>query len=391
LEEDFQFKFEQFKSPRELIYFLDYITGATMRDQHELRDLNRAWGENFMRCFLSGEFGSEMNEIIPQIARSESYTDTQKKEIFTKYAEIIDSLDSAESRLRERYADNEKIVGSTLRNLRKRSRDMLVRAHAAKDPSKFMLQLRHLSQSNQLFVSLFESLFEEGAATNVDEMLDVHLDVRSTAEIRENQSLRAEMVSVYRKNRESEYIDNPEKLDELCARLHEKLDDQNTECITLQHDENLLGFVLITEKPNGTFEASGLNVDPPIKGTKAGLLLVKQIDQYARSGKIITASANLQNAQAYIRTQGMVGVGVEDIAGIPFIRVERNDAVTYPTTGIVKTVASISEIPEALENNKFVITRLWQSENGIDLTLVERSKATPAQPSATAPQRRIAA
>jgi N-acetylglutamate synthase-like GNAT family acetyltransferase len=360
---------------REQIYFLNYLKRVTLGGFETFKDFVSKYGIDGMRTFLATEFGENAPDVILGIAYSDAYSDQQAESIFAKYAEIINGLDDAEHRLREQYPDNTEVVSKALLNVRKRSRDLLVRAHNAQNPEQFMASLERLNLGNQLFTGLFDALVSERGIRNIAEMPDVHIDVFSSQEVRER-NLLPQLKEMYRSNYVSTY--GEEFVVALIERLDAKVNDASTQCVILRHGETILGFMAVVD--HGEYvEVSALNVDQPVRTTKAGLVMLGVVDQYAREGRLVKADAPLDNAQAYINARGFVGTGVTELAGVPLVLIERNDAVQYPPeNAITKTIADVRTIPDALENDTYVITHMTQKEGEITLRLARRDSATPA-------------
>ncbi len=233
--------------------------------------------DNFLQSFLSlAQGGEEMGEKILAIA--EAYPKEEASAIFTKYAELVDATDRVEESLKKEFpgADLE-MVREIAQRLLLKGKKLLDEFSSQKDMngSELVKQLEKLRAENILLVEKYKLLREAGVVENIADLESVKTENLSGADALRNDKLMSFFNESYRDNYTSY---SEEGLKSLLEKLRKNLSADNSEVYYMSSGDKILSAILLNKKEEER-EAylSALNVDPTLKETAAGRVLLEEV------------------------------------------------------------------------------------------------------------------
>lgn len=238
-------------------------------DQDEMVAASKKFGVDFLKTFLSCEYGLEQGKIVIELA--EQLPPDTARAIFARYSELVTATEQVERYLEETFkrdstatpADREAIAERLLR----RGKDLLVhfagqsKASDAIQTGVVLKELDHFRTDVLLFVSAFKVLFKDKGEVNFSDVKGLELETKTLNDLRNTddstQALVEQMVAVHAQNR----LDQGEAGKASAKKLKELLHSgkADTQFYILKKDGKLLSFLRfddIPERPRHKYFAS---------------------------------------------------------------------------------------------------------------------------------------
>jgi N-acetylglutamate synthase-like GNAT family acetyltransferase len=270
----FSIKIEDFFL-KEQIHFLRFLANADRKTFERLEDRIKIPEEkdvfNFVKSFLS--MSGDVDMGIKIIELSENMPIESSKNVFAKYAEIIETADMAEETIKtllppETFSASRNILRKISESLLVRAKEMLISYHDKKDISEkdVLLSLERFKTEILLYADTYKELKKEGVIFSLEDLDQTKITELS---LEERKEMSDELWEITKTNREK-FITDPVSMKKREERFRHSLDDSNVEFLTLKHKENIIAFCSLEKDKEGKYLIESLNVESQIKGSNIG-------------------------------------------------------------------------------------------------------------------------
>ncbi len=274
INDKFAIKIEDFFL-KEQIHFLRFLANADRKTFERLEDrIKKTEGEdvfNFAKSFLS--MSGDVDMGIKIIELSENMPIESSKNVFAKYAEIIETADMAEETIKtllppETFSTSRNILRKISESLLLRAKEMLISYHDKKDISEkdVLLSLERFKTEILLYADTYKELKKEGVIFSLEDLDQTKITELS---LEERKEMSDELWEITKTNREK-FITDPVSMKKREERFRHSLDDSNVEFLTLKHQENIIAFCSLEKDKEGKYLIESLNVESQIKGSNIG-------------------------------------------------------------------------------------------------------------------------
>jgi hypothetical protein len=332
--------------------FLSFLERQTVDEVEKLQDFTKKFGGVGLKSFLSLEQDQEMGNKI--ISIGEKLDEESAKAVFTKYAEITDSVEKISDYLRDNFGEeknyNEKITQEIANNLLTKGKDLLVRfAEKPMSKEEILMELDNIKIELLLFAGTFKTLKNEGCNVELDDFKKIKINSTNGNEISPNEQ--AEMIKIADNN----WKNYPKLHDIVMGGFKDALESSDKKFYILKYDKDVIGFIRFD--PMGEFElyAGSLNIRPDLRGSAIGEAVLKNILGKEAQSHVLNATAypKLPICPRYI---GEFGFTVNEIisdyegTGEPFFKIIRDDTKNKEYSFFNKNTELIKK---AYQDNKY--------------------------------------
>src|SRR3989344_5003161 len=289
--------------PEEQIQAQDYVTDEWMAQTFGHADIY--FGETYADIIQSiGEVGSKKSikpiveltsskpvELIGVMARTLSKLAPAEsaKAVFSKYGEIVDQTAQITKFIKEQFSTTNtepRLADKIAENLLRRGNELLMRfANLPDMPSEDVIRdLEHIKAEVLLFAATFREVSKQ-KDFSVEEFMTKSIEIKDSAQLTEEEKQR--MLSVFKSNRDF----YPDSLREITSGEFNKiLNEPGHEFRILKNRDNVIAFIGVDYRLDGSVYAHSFNLDRNAKGTSVAINMVKSgLDQIGRDHDVEAA------------------------------------------------------------------------------------------------------
>jgi len=336
IEQDLQINLNEIPL-RSQIHFLKFLSNSDGDKFNKLKIVLRGktieQNTNFLKSFLSMSGNNEMGDKI--LILGEKLPKEIAREIFAKYGEIINIVDSVEKYLslisdKKDDFNDPKIIQEIKEKLLIRGKELLSDCSEGKIDG-ILESLDSLKLYNEFFCAFLKSLKDNKVKTDLFKFKDIHLETiflqeTDTSSVHENQKQKSDMINIISKN----YKDTPDLANKLARELADIFDGKGKNRTTidmLKNKDEILAFCRFEEIGDKKLYFGSFNVEKDMRGLLIGdSFLEATLNKKSKDNKIIAVCHAANRIGAYYIENGFIADKfTPDYSGIPILSINRND------------------------------------------------------------------
>lgn len=312
---------------------VQFMQEGTVEDFDVFSHFVAAYGHKGARAFLSLELNDRLGESI--VAIGNNVPSKHANKLFDTYGAMVDEIHSIEQHLCGQYgcsAENNKgeLVQSIAREVF-RDATTLLEVYASElqrvpDDRKeevvgrLQQQLETFRANAHLTAVLFRHMQQEYPDLALEEVAGLSIETLQGSEIPLH--IAEQMLSIYMEN----YAAYPEEFREaLCTKFQDRQDTNTRFHMVLDSEENVLSFMSFTDMEDGSVYFGSNNTNPWLKGKRVGGALMHAVVPQEGLNRMVRAHCVPSEpiSQSYLNRLGFVGIGIEEVGGVPLLAIER--------------------------------------------------------------------
>jgi hypothetical protein len=255
---------------------IGYIKNSTNESIANKKEFAKQYGVNGLRTFLSIEQGGkEMGDKI--INLGEKLPEETAKKVFTKYGEIIDSVNKAEEEVKKLYekesVPNEVFI-SVKESLLKKGAELLTRVADDLENDEelkeenIIKKLENVKISSVIMGQSYVELHKQGIKVPIEEIKNTTIEKISANDLSE--TVKKEIVDVYEKGRPEETYENKEHIKLLKDEFEKTLNNKDTFVFNIRFNNEIVAFATFYKESEDTLHIGGLTFIDDVRNPAIG-------------------------------------------------------------------------------------------------------------------------
>ncbi len=294
-------------------YFLNFLKNSNSEQAMKFAEFTKKFGADGFKTFLSFDGGEKIPEAVLKI--NNEYPEEIAKQIFSKYAEIVDATRRVGEYIRHNYGTdpnfNEEMIEKSIQNLLKRGRDLLVScAKNANNPDQITSGLEDISGDVVMLLDSMKSLKESGVNIEFRDCVNVSYEsVEATDLDDETKKKMAEILKlnyseIHNDSLDLETVSALRSLEPLAlSDMNASFNSRSTEFHFFKLDGKIVAFWRF-DKNEDFVHFGSFNVNPNYRGSAIGGEVMKNNVNEMSKENIVRAevACRLDIASHYIKS-----------------------------------------------------------------------------------------
>lgn len=309
-------------------YFLNFLKSRNTDQAKSLAEFTSEFGQDGFKTFLSFNSGEGISDSISEIG--DKYPKEAAKQIFAKYAEIVDKTSGVRDFLSENFGQNsEQSMDSAedvIQNLLKRGRELLIKSSRSEDIEDLLADLEEINGDIALFADTVKSLKENNIDVDLEDFVGCTIETFQGGEISSRREACQEMLAIAKKNWEGNEAQN-----EVLKGLADAFTNENSKFYEVKYEGKIIGFMRLDNENEVDLYAASFNVNSAVRGSGIGEAILKQIFLKETAGQTVNAEADpkSQVSSKYIDEFGFVATGLVEYgkSGKEVFEIVKNDDI----------------------------------------------------------------
>lgn len=301
-------------SPHEAKAFINFLFEIKNEQAESLKKFSIQFGINGLRTFLSLEHGgSDMGQKILDIG--EKLPQETASKIFSKYAEIIDSVENllnvVQNNFKSTIDTKPELLQSVEQSLYKRGADLLSQFHdnINQNPDEIIVELERINADTITTLSIFKYAAKLGNKLPLEDISGAEFSKKAGNELSPEDI--NEMEHIYQVNWKN--YGNQQLIQSVIHKFKESLTGDNAvheQVYTFKKNNQINAFVKFSDLQSGVKYASALNVDQSSKGFGLGETMMDEALYREAQENILIATCDPYNdSNMRYFEKGFVGTG----------------------------------------------------------------------------------
>jgi len=294
----------------ETLMFLRYTKDSDQKDFDRILKFKENFGVEPFLSIIHG--GKEMGDKIMSL--SEKLPEDTAKLIFSKYREVVDSVQKIENFLSSffREGGSEKIdsekIKETGEQLLNRGKDLLVRfsekAEKNTGAGEIIKDLERVQIENELFLSTFKVLKKRGGIVNFDEIKNTSFEIIDAERLTAEEA--KVMIEIYKMNAEKQY--DSQYTNKLLLKFEEATKNPKSKFYIFKYKNKIQGFVRFDKLDKNRQFAASFNIAIEAQNSRLGEMIIDQAIKKEAENSVLEANCvpDIPNSAKYIES-GFVG------------------------------------------------------------------------------------